>query len=118
MEKIGEGLSCSSKLEVTGDLVYVTSIEDVIALFDKATGKICLVEDAGLTTLGPILSELAATICTTGGPGSHLAIISREFGLPCIMGTKIHTNDLSSLKNRKVKITHDGEDKGFLYLVD
>jgi len=118
MEKIGEGLSCSSKLEITGELVYITTIEDVIDLFDKATSKICLVDDAGITTLGPILSDLAATICTTGGPGSHLAIISREFGLPCIMGAKMHTNDLSSLNNRKVKITHDGEDKGFLYLVD
>jgi phosphoenolpyruvate synthase/pyruvate phosphate dikinase len=118
MEKIGEGLSCSSKLEVTGELVYVKTIKDVIDLFDKATGKICLVDDAGITTLGPILSDLSATICTTGGAGSHLAIISREFGLPCIMGIKMITKDLSSLNDKKVKITHGGEDKGFLYLID
>ena len=46
LEKIGEGLSCSSKREVTGELAYVKTIEDVIALFDCATGKICIVDDA------------------------------------------------------------------------
>ena len=118
MRKVGEGLSCSSKLEVSGSLVYVTTIEDVIDLFDKAKGKICLVDDAGITTIGPILSDLAGTICTTGGAGSHLAIISREFGLPCVMGIKLSTNEIPSLIDRKVKITHAGEDKGFLYVED
>lgn len=118
MRKVGEGLSCSSKSEVTGNFVYVTKIEDVIDLFDKAKDKICLVHDAGMTTLGPILSDLAGTICTTGGAGSHLAIISREFGIPCIMGIKISTNEIPSLIDKKVKITHDGEDKGFLHVED
>lgn len=118
MEKIGEGLSCSIKAEVTGELVYIKTIEDVINLFDKAKGKICIVEDAGITTLSPILPELTGTICTTGGAGSHLAIVSREFGLPCIMGLKYSLNDLSSLNGKKAKITHDGDDNGFLYLLD
>jgi len=118
MRKVGKGLSCSSKLEVSGTLVYVTKIEDVIDLFDKAKGKICLVHDAGITTLGPILSDLAGTICSTGGAGSHLAIISREFGIPCVMGIKISTNEIPLLIDKKVKITHDGEDKGFLYVED
>jgi len=116
MRKVGEGLSCSSKSEVTGTLVYVTKIEDVIDLFDTAKGKICLVDDAGITTLGPILSDLAGTICTTGGAGSHLAIISREFGIPCIMGIKLSPNEISSLIDKKVKIAHEEEDRGFLYV--
>jgi phosphoenolpyruvate-protein kinase (PTS system EI component) len=116
MRKVGEGLSCSSKSEVTGTLVYVTKIEDVIELFDTAKGKICLVDDAGITTLGPILSDLSGTICTTGGAGSHLAIISREFGIPCIMGIKISPNEIPSLIDKEVKIAHQGEDKGFLYV--
>ena len=52
MKRIGEGSSCSSKSEVTGELVYIKVIEDVIKLFDKAAGKICLVEDAGSGTAG------------------------------------------------------------------
>jgi phosphoenolpyruvate synthase/pyruvate phosphate dikinase len=116
MKKIGEGLSCSSKSGVTGELVYIKVLEDVINLFDKATGKICLVDDAGITTLSPILPELSGIICTTGSGGSHLAIVSREFGLPCIMATKFYIENISSLNGKKIKIVHDGEYKGILYL--
>ncbi|NHJ26021.1 MAG: hypothetical protein EAX89_15700 [Candidatus Lokiarchaeota archaeon] len=118
MEKIAEGISCSSKVEIAGEIVYVKTIEDVIELFDKADGKICIVDDAGITTLGPILSELCATVCTTGGAGSHLAIVSREFGLPCIMSARFSTSNLSALQGKKAKIAHNGQDKGFLYLID
>jgi signal transduction protein with GAF and PtsI domain len=118
MEKIGEGLSCASKTAVTGYLVYIQTIEDVINLFDKASGKICIVEDAGITTLSPIISDLLGTICTTGSAGSHLAIISREFGLPCVMATKFSTEDIASLNGRLIKVVHDGENKGIIYLID
>ena len=116
MEKIGAGISCSSKTEVLGEAVYIKTIEDVIALFDNAAGKICIVDDAGITTLSPILSELVGTICTTGGPGSHLAIVSREFGIPCIMALKLKLKDPTALNGKKILIKHDGESRGYLYL--
>ena len=94
LERIGEGLSCSSKSEALGELVFVKTVEDVINLFDSATGKLCLVEEAGTTTLGPILSDLSGVLCTTGSAGSHLAIVSREFGIPCIVNAKIATRIL------------------------
>jgi phosphoenolpyruvate synthase/pyruvate phosphate dikinase len=118
MKKIGEGLSCSSKLEAYGELAYVNTVEDVMNLFDKAEGKICLVEDAGTTTLGPILPELVGTVCTTGGAGSHLAIVSREFNIPCIMGAKIKSSNLSLLNGKKAKMVTEDEDRGVIYLVD
>lgn len=117
MKKVGEGLSCSSKLEVIGEMVYIKSIDDVIKLFNDAKGKICLVDDAGTTTLGPILSDLAGVVCTTGCTGSHLAIISREYGLPCIMNIKI-VADKISLNGKKVKIATEGEDKGIIFLLE
>ena len=118
MKRIGEGLSCSSKSEVSGELVYIKTVEDVMNLFDKATGKICIVEDAGTTTLGPILPELVGTVCTTGGAGSHLAIVSREFNIPCIMATAFKSKDLTSVNGKKAKIVTEDEDKGVLYLLD
>ena len=116
MEKIGEGLSCSTKTDVSGEAVYVKTIEDVIRLFDCAAGKICIVDDAGITTLSPILSDLIGTICTTGGPGSHLAIISREYGIPCIMAVKLKVNDPAILNGKIVVVKHDGDNQGFVYL--
>jgi len=118
MRRIGEGLSCSSKSEVSGELVYIRTVDDVMNLFDKAAGKICIVEDAGTTTLGPILPDLAGTVCTTGGAGSHLAIVSREFSIPCIMAVSFKSEDLSSLNGKRGRIVTEADDKGVLYLLD
>lgn len=116
MERIGEGLSCSSKSEAIGDLVFVKTVEDVINLFDCATGKICIVEEAGTTTLGPILSDLNGVLCTTGSAGSHLAIVSREFDMPCIMGVRFSVKDLNTLNGKKGKIVTEEDDKGIVFL--
>jgi phosphoenolpyruvate-protein kinase (PTS system EI component) len=118
MKKIAEGLSCSSKNEAEGELSFIQSVEDVIALFDCATGKICIVEDSGTTTLGPILSDLSGVLCTTGSDGSHLAIVSREFEIPCLMGLNIKTEEIKDLDGKKVKIISEGEKKGILYLLE
>jgi phosphoenolpyruvate synthase/pyruvate phosphate dikinase len=118
LKELGKGLSCSSEKEATGELKIIKTIQDVIALFDKAHGKICFVEDAGTTTLGPIMSDLEGIVCSTGGAGSHLAIVSREFDIPCIMALRIDKNKLTQFDNKKVKIVTKGEDQGILYLVD
>jgi len=117
-KKIGEGLSCSSNSEAIGEIVYIQSIEDVINLFDNAEGKICLVKDSGTTTLGPILPDVAGILCTSGSAGSHLAIVSREFEIPCIMSIRLGLEDLSSLNGKKGKIITEGEDNGILYLCE
>ena len=116
MEKIGEGLSCSSKSEAMGKLVFVETVEDVINLFDSAEGKICIVEESGTTTLGPILSDLTGILCTTGSAGSHLAIVSREFDLPCIMGVRFNVKDLNKLNGKKSKIVTEEEDRGIIFI--
>lgn len=116
MERVGEGLSCSSKSEAEGELVFVKTVEDVINLFDSATGKICLVEEAGTTTLGPILSDLSGVLCTTGSAGSHLAIVSREFGLPCIMAVRFSVKDLNTLNGKRAKILTDDDDLGLVFI--
>jgi len=118
MKKIGNGLSCSSNSETKGELVYIQSIEDVINLFDNATGKICLVKDAVTTTLGPILSDLSGVLCTSGSAGSHLAIVSREFEIPCIMALNLVIEDLTILNGKECRIITEEEDKGILYLCE
>ncbi|MHA1309784.1 MAG: PEP-utilizing enzyme [Candidatus Helarchaeota archaeon] len=87
-------------------------------MFDNANGKICIVEDSGTTTLGPILSDLSGVLCTTGSEGSHLAIVSREFEIPCIMALNIKKEDILALNGKKVKIVTEDNNKGVLYLVE
>jgi signal transduction protein with GAF and PtsI domain len=124
MNQIGKGLLTLQK-SAQGTLRVINSIEDVLSLLREfkaeessgvTTEKIVLVEDAGTTTLAPVLSRLKGVICTSGALGSHLAIVTREFGIPALMGTKINiTNDLN---DKVVRIEPSDETTGILLIVE
>lgn len=42
----------------------------------------------------PAMKKAAAIVTEQGGITSHAAIVSRELGIPCIIGTKIATRVL------------------------
>ncbi len=64
------------------------------------------------------MSDLNGIVCTTGGAGSHLAIVSREFDIPCIMALELKTKDINQFDEMKVKIATENSDQGILYLID
>ncbi|MHA1785234.1 MAG: PEP-utilizing enzyme [Candidatus Helarchaeota archaeon] len=115
---IGKGLSVSTKEEVKGEIKVINTVNDVIQLIQGvAEGKICLVEQSGTTTLGPILSRISAVVCTTGSAGSHLAIVSREFEIPAIMS--LHLNvDFQSLDGKKAIVKTNEQGEGELYIIE
>ena len=114
MKVIGNGL-ITLNMSAQGELRVITSIQDVISLWKEgAEGKIAIVDDAGTTTLGPILSKLAGVVCRNGGPLSHLAIVSREFSIPALMGTRIETDE--PLNKRQAIIRPNGDREGLLIL--
>ncbi len=116
LKRIGKGL-ITLKLEATGELRVIESIQDVISLWKEgAEGKIALVEDAGTTTLGPIMPKLAGVVCSSGALGSHLAIVTREFEIPALMGTTLETAE--NLDRRLVTIRPDDNGAGLLLLND
>ncbi|MHA1131879.1 MAG: PEP-utilizing enzyme [Candidatus Helarchaeota archaeon] len=118
-KKIGTGLSVSTRDDVEGTLIVIESVDDVIKLIQgEAEGKICYIEQAGATTLGPILSRITAIICETGSAGSHLAIVSREYEIPAFMSTQLEV-DLKQLDGKKVKMhTPADSDRGEVYLCE
>lgn len=59
----------------------------------------------------PAMKRAAAIITDEGGLTSHAAIVSRELGVPCVVGTKEATTKLSDGD----KVTVDGA-KGVVYL--
>lgn len=66
------------------------SPDDVLALMDTgAEGVIAVVADAGATFLAPIFEDLAAVVCLSGTPLSHIGIVSREYEVPCVTGTTL-----------------------------
>ncbi|MCU1444413.1 phosphoenolpyruvate synthase [Cryobacterium sp.] len=61
----------------------------------------------------PIMSRAAGIITDHGGPTSHAAIVSRELGVPAVVGTRIATEVLT--ENAPVTISCAGGDEGFVY---
>ncbi|MFH1170997.1 MAG: phosphoenolpyruvate synthase [bacterium] len=61
----------------------------------------------------PIMKKAAAIITDKGGRTCHAAIVSRELGVPCIVGTGNGTRVLSS--GHKVTVSCAEGEKGFVY---
>ena len=94
-----------------------------------ATGKVCQIESAAdiadfvdgsvLVTSTtdpdwvPIMQRAAAIVTDHGGRTSHAAIVSREFGLPAIVGTGNAMEVLQS--GQEVTVSCNEGDKGVVY---
>jgi hypothetical protein len=50
---------------------------------------IAIIDDSGGTLTAPILERFKGVICLGGTVRSHLGILSREYGIPCLMNAKI-----------------------------
>ena len=100
----------------------ITEFEGIRAQGGKATGKVLKVLDprksgnfkAGsilVTTMtspdfAPLMKKAAAIVTDEGGITSHASIVSRELGIPCVIGTKIATETLESGDIIEVNANH------------
>ena len=88
MKDLGRGAKVFDHDPVSGTWRAMETPDDVLELMGSgAEGVVALVRDAGATFLAPIYHELTAVVCTSGTPRSHIGIVSREFQVPCVMGT-------------------------------
>ncbi len=86
---LAEGTPAFPAERVRGRWRSLRGVDDVLALLETgAAGIVAGVADAGATFLAPILEELAGVVCTAGTPRSHVAIVSRDFGVPALMGAR------------------------------
>jgi phosphohistidine swiveling domain-containing protein len=87
---IGQGDIAYGKGTVSGVIRRFTTPDDVLDVIDAdLDDTIALVESGGTTFLSPILGRLGGLVCTSGTLRSHLAIVSREFQLPCLMAVDL-----------------------------
>jgi signal transduction protein with GAF and PtsI domain len=57
---------------------------------------IAIVDDSGGTLTAPVLERFKGVLCAGGTTRSHLAILTREYGIPCLMNVRlsgIHDGD-------------------------
>ena len=111
MTELGRGMKVFDAGPVRGRLRLLRGPDDVLDLMDTgAEGVVALVRDAGATFLTPLYHELAAIVCTSGTPRSHIGIVSREFQLPCVMATEWATDGGEPADGTEVEVDCSGEE--------
>jgi phosphohistidine swiveling domain-containing protein len=64
-------------------------------LFDLEEGEI-LVTEATSPNWTPAFAIIAACVCDGGGSLTHAATVSREYGIPCVVGTSVATQRIKT----------------------
>lgn len=108
MTVLGQG-ELVSGVRTAGIARPVASVADVLDLLgDPALANVIVVTDsASATAIMPLLTEVAGVICSAGGRTSHLALVSRDLGLACVVGVAFSGGE--SLDGRAVVIAEDGK---------
>ncbi len=99
--------SCANNGRVSGVVRKLLSPRDIEEMQE---GEI-LVSTMTTPDFVPAMKKAAAIITDEGGITCHAAIVSRELGIPCVIGTKIATKVLNSGDVVEVKANH-----GLIYI--
>jgi len=94
---------------VSGDVCLIEDVKDI----DKFVDGSVLVTRTTDPDWFPIMKRAAAIVTDLGGRTSHAAIVSRELGLPAIVGAGDATQTLHSLQ--EVTVSCAEGDEGFVY---
>lgn len=92
-EQVGQGDNVVEREKnIQGTARYFRSIKDVADALANGVPKdtIAVIDDSGGTLTAPILEQFAGVICAGGTVRSHLGILTREYGIPCLMNSKIN----------------------------
>lgn len=76
---------------LVGFALYIRSTSRVMELLSGGVPRdsIAIIDDSGGTLTAPILEQFAGVICAGGTVRSHLGILTREYGIPCLMNARI-----------------------------
>jgi phosphohistidine swiveling domain-containing protein len=94
--------ACASMGTATGPVRILTTLDSISKMKD---GEI-LVASMTRPEYVPAMKKAAAIVTDEGGITSHAAIVSRELGKPCVIGTKVATKVLKDGWIVQVKASH------------
>jgi pyruvate,water dikinase len=102
-----KGLSASPGIGA-GNVILISSIDEL----DKVKDGNILVTEMTTPDMVPAMKRAAAIVTDKGGTTCHAAIVSRELGIPCIVGTKDATlvlnNGMGVTVNASLGLVYDG----------
>ena len=76
---------------LTGIARYVRTSDKVLEYLTQGVppDTIAIVDDSGGTLTAPVLEKFKGVLCAGGTTRSHLAILTREYGIPCLMNSRL-----------------------------
>jgi phosphohistidine swiveling domain-containing protein len=90
LTEVGTGTNLFAAGEVRGVARWFNDTSDVLSIDDDDLDEtVAFVHKGGMTFLSPILPDLRAIVCTAGSRESHLAILSRESDVPCVLAAQL-----------------------------
>ncbi len=90
LNEVGTGINLFTAGEVRGVARWFNDTSDVLSIDDDDLDTtIAFVHKGGMTFLSPILPDLRGIVCTAGSRESHLAILSRESDVPCVLAAEL-----------------------------
>ena len=117
-EQRGAGDNVVAREEnLVGVARYVRTTDAVMELLSTGVpdNVIAIVDDAGGTLTAPILEKFSCVLCAGGTTRSHLAILTREYNIPCLMNTRIagiFDGDRLEVETSAIAKTADDYDAG------
>ncbi len=124
---IGSGINVFTSQEgATGTIRFLDTPDEVMEFIDGPDVASTIVISRGGTTtfMSPaLMSGVAGLITLQGAPESHLGILSREFGIPCVMsvaftdGIQNSRGETIPADGSKVRLDTSGN-QGQVYLLD
>ncbi len=107
-KKLVEGASVGERIG-TGKVSLIRDVKE-INKFKKGDVLVTTMTDPDWE---PIMKESSAIVTDSGGRTCHAAIVSRELGIPCVVGTK---NATKKLKNgQSVTVSCAEGERGYVY---
>lgn len=88
---VGNGDNVFQAADITGTARFVGTVEVVMDMLINGVpaGTIAIIDDSGGTLTAPILEHFAGVVCMGGTIRSHLGILTREYGIPCLMAAEL-----------------------------
>ena len=96
------GVVASAGKTISGSVVVLISSKD----FVKFKRGAILVAPETTPDFVPYMKLASAIVTDRGGITSHAAIVSRELGIPCVVGTKIATQVFKDCDRVEVDATN------------
>ena len=78
-------------VDVTGTARFIGSVDTVMEMLADGVPPetVAVIDDSGGTLTAPILEGFTAVLCMGGTVRSHLGILTREYGVPCLMAVEL-----------------------------